>query len=103
MIKTFIPIIQRSSDVLLHVLVLACKGFFSERLAAKTELGVFNLNAVMLDNYITRWLRWVNVGLDYKPIKIVFCIEKMLSPLIPGTIQQCTMGSEQKYYYMSDH
>jgi hypothetical protein len=42
----------------------------------------------MLDNYITRWLRWVNVGLDYKPIKIVFCIEKMLSPLIPGTIQQ---------------
>jgi hypothetical protein len=31
--------------------------------------------AAMIDDYITRWLRWVNAGLDDKPIKIVFCIE----------------------------
>jgi hypothetical protein len=41
--------------------------------------------AAMLDNYITRWLRWVVAGLDDKPIKIVFCIEKMTSPLSPAT------------------
>jgi hypothetical protein len=41
--------------------------------------------AAMLDDYITRWLRWVNAGIDEKPIKIVFCIEKMPSPLSPAT------------------
>ena len=41
--------------------------------------------AAMLDDYITRWLRWVVAGLDDKPIKIVFCIEKMTSPLSPAT------------------
>jgi RNA-directed DNA polymerase len=37
--------------------------------------------ADMLDDYITRWLRWVNAGLDDKPINIVFCIVQMTSPL----------------------
>jgi hypothetical protein len=37
--------------------------------------------ADMLDDYITRWLRWVVVGLNDKPIKIVFCIEQMTSQL----------------------
>jgi hypothetical protein len=32
--------------------------------------------AAMLDDYITRWLRWVVAGLDDKPIKIVFYIEQ---------------------------
>jgi hypothetical protein len=41
--------------------------------------------AAMLDDYITRWLRWVNAGLDDKPINIVFCIEQMTSPLSPAT------------------
>ena len=41
--------------------------------------------AAMLDDYITRWLRWVVAGLDDKPIKIVFCIEQMTSPLNPAT------------------
>ena len=41
--------------------------------------------AVALDDYIIRWLRWVNAGLDDKPIKIVFCIEQMTSPLSPAT------------------
>jgi hypothetical protein len=41
--------------------------------------------AAMLDDYITRWLRWVNAGLDDKPINIVFCIEQMTSPLNPAT------------------
>jgi hypothetical protein len=41
--------------------------------------------AAMLDDYITRWLRWVNAGLDDKPIKIVFCIERMTSTLSPAT------------------
>jgi RNA-directed DNA polymerase len=40
--------------------------------------------AAMLDDYITRWLRWVNAGLDDKPIKIVFYIERMTSPLNPA-------------------
>ena len=37
--------------------------------------------AAMLDDYITRWLRWVVAGLDDKPIKIVFCIGPMTSQL----------------------
>jgi hypothetical protein len=41
--------------------------------------------AAMLDDYITRWLRWVNAGLDAKPFNIVFCIEQMTSPLSPAT------------------
>jgi hypothetical protein len=41
--------------------------------------------AVALDDYITRWLRWVVAGLDDKPIKIVFCVEQMTSPLSPAT------------------
>ena len=41
--------------------------------------------AAMLDDYITRWLRWVVAGLDDKPIKIVFCIEQMTSQLNPAT------------------
>jgi hypothetical protein len=41
--------------------------------------------AAMLDDYITRWLRWVVAGLDNKPINIVFCIEQMTSPLSPAT------------------
>jgi RNA-directed DNA polymerase len=41
--------------------------------------------AAMLDDYITRWLRWVVAGLDDKPIKIVFYIEQMTSPLNPTT------------------
>jgi hypothetical protein len=40
--------------------------------------------AAMLDDYIIRWLRWVNAGLDDKPIKIVFYIERMTSPLNPA-------------------
>jgi hypothetical protein len=41
--------------------------------------------AVALDDYIIRWLRWVNAGLDDKPIKIAFCIEQMTSPLSLAT------------------
>ena len=37
--------------------------------------------AAMLDDYITRWLRWVVAGLDDKPIKIAFCIGPMTSQL----------------------
>ncbi|MFT4939910.1 MAG: hypothetical protein ACI88A_002959 [Paraglaciecola sp.] len=33
--------------------------------------------AVALDDYITRWLRWVNAGLVEKPINISFCIERV--------------------------
>jgi hypothetical protein len=33
--------------------------------------------AAMLDNYITRWLRWVVAGIAEKPIMISFCIERM--------------------------
>jgi hypothetical protein len=41
--------------------------------------------AAMLDDYITRWLRWVNADLPEKPIKIVFYIEQMTSQLNPAT------------------
>ncbi|MFT5542334.1 MAG: RNA-directed DNA polymerase [Arenicella sp.] len=41
--------------------------------------------AVMLDDYITRWLQWVVAGLNDKQIKIVFCIEQMTSQLNPAT------------------
>jgi hypothetical protein len=39
--------------------------------------------AVALDDYITRWLRWVNAGIVEKPIKIVSDIGNMLNPLNP--------------------
>jgi hypothetical protein len=41
--------------------------------------------AAMLDDYITRWLRWVVAGLDDKPIKIVSYIGKMTNQLNPTT------------------
>jgi hypothetical protein len=33
--------------------------------------------AVAFDDYITRWLRWVNAGIAEKSIKVCFCIERM--------------------------
>jgi hypothetical protein len=39
--------------------------------------------AVALDDYITRWLRWVNAGIAEKPIKIVSDIGNMTNPLNP--------------------
>jgi hypothetical protein len=41
--------------------------------------------AAMLDDYITRWIRWVVAGLNDKPINIVFCNEQMTSQLSPAT------------------
>jgi hypothetical protein len=40
--------------------------------------------AAMLDDYITRWLRWVNAGIVEKPIKISFCNERMPRQLSPA-------------------
>ena len=39
--------------------------------------------AAALDDYITRWLRWVNAGLGEKPIKIGFYIGIKTSLLFP--------------------
>ena len=41
--------------------------------------------AAMLDDYITRWLRWVVAGLVEKPIKIVFCVGTKTSLLYQAT------------------
>jgi hypothetical protein len=41
--------------------------------------------AAMLDDYITRWLRWVVAGLVEKPIKIVFCVGTKTSLLYSAT------------------
>jgi hypothetical protein len=35
----------------------------------------------MFDDGITPWERWVVTGLDDRPIKIIFCIGKITSPL----------------------
>ncbi|MFT7052884.1 MAG: RNA-directed DNA polymerase [Psychromonas sp.] len=91
--KTFIGRIEKEFDFLGYRFGLPELG-----LAEKTITNAVNKvrqlyeqklaapkRAAMLDDYIIRWLRWVNAGLDDKPIKIVFCIEQMTSPLSPAT------------------
>jgi RNA-directed DNA polymerase len=91
--KTFIGRIEKEFDFLGYRFGLPELG-----LAEKTITNAVNKvrqlyeqklaapkRAAMLDDYITRWLRWVNAGLDDKPINIVFCIEQMTSPLNPAT------------------
>jgi len=86
--KTFIGKIERKFDFLGYRFGLPALG-----LAEKTITNAVNKvrqlyeqkqtapkRAAMLDDYITRWLRWVNAGLGHKPIKTVFCIEQMTSP-----------------------
>ena len=90
--KTFIGRIEKEFDFLGYRFGLPELG-----LAEKTITNAVNKvrqlyeqklaapkRAAMLDDYITRWLRWVNAGLDDKPINIVFCIEQMTSPLNPA-------------------
>ena len=91
--KTFIGRIEKEFDFLGYRFGLPELG-----LAEKTITNAVNKvrqlyeqklaapkRAAMLDDYITRWLRWVNAGLDDKPINIVFCIEQRTSPLNPAT------------------
>jgi RNA-directed DNA polymerase len=96
--KTFIGRIEKEFDFLGYRFGLPELG-----LAEKTITNAVNIvrqptlfiereqkqtapkRAAMLDDYIIRWLRWVNAGLDDKPIKIVFCIEQMTSPLSLAT------------------
>ena len=91
--KTFIGRIEKEFDFLGYRFGLPELG-----LAEKTITNALNKvrqlyeqklaapkRAAMLDDYITRWLRWVNAGLDDKPINIVFCIEQRTSPLNPAT------------------
>jgi RNA-directed DNA polymerase len=90
--KTFIGRIEKEFDFLGYRFGLPELG-----LAEKTITNAVNKvrqlyeqklaapkRAAMLDDYITRWLRWVNAGLDDKPINIVFCIEQRTSPLNPA-------------------
>ena len=42
--------------------------------------------AAMLDDYITRWLRWVNAGIDAKAIKPVYVVGILSNRLYPLTI-----------------
>ena len=87
--KTFIGRIEKGFDFLGYRFGLPELG-----LAEKTITNAVNKvrqlyeqkqtapkRAAMLDDYITRWLRWVVAGLDDKPIKIVFCIGPMTSQL----------------------
>jgi RNA-directed DNA polymerase len=91
--KTFIGKIERKFDFLDYRFGLPELG-----LADKTMINAENKvrqlyeqkqtapkRAAMLDDYITRWLRWVVAGLDDKQIKIVFGSEQMTSPLSPAT------------------
>jgi RNA-directed DNA polymerase len=83
--KTFIGRIEKGFDFLGYRFDLPELG-----LAEKTITNAVNKvrqlyeqkktapkRAAMLDDYITRWLRWVVAGLDKKPVKIAFCGEKL--------------------------
>ncbi|WP_197517641.1 reverse transcriptase domain-containing protein [Colwellia sp. PAMC 20917] len=90
--KTFIGRIEKQIDFLgyrfgLPRLTLAVKTIINavdkvRQLYEQKQTA--QKRAVALDYYITRWLRCVVAGND-KPIKIVFCIEKMTNPLSPTT------------------
>jgi hypothetical protein len=90
--KTFIGRIEKGFDFLGYRFGLPELG-----LAEKTISNAVNKvrqlyeqklaapkRAAMLDDYITRWLRWVNAGIVEKPIKISFCIERMTRQLSPA-------------------
>ena len=89
--KTFIGCIEKGFDFLGYRFGLPELG-----LAEKTITNAVNKvrrlyeqkqsapkRAAMLDDYITRWLRWVNAGIVVKPIKISSCIERMTRQLSP--------------------
>ena len=90
--KTFIGRIEKEFDFLGYRFGLPELG-----LAEKTITNAVNKvrrlyeqkqsapkTAVALDDYIIRWLRWVNAGIVEKPIKISFCIERMTRQLSPA-------------------
>jgi len=91
--KTFIGRIEKEFDFLGYRFGLPELG-----LAEKTITNAVNKvrqlyeqkqtapkRAAMLDDYITRWLRWVNAGLADKPPNTVFCIEQMTIQLSPAS------------------
>jgi RNA-directed DNA polymerase len=90
--KTFIGRIEKGFDFLGYRFGLPELG-----LAEKTITNAVNKvrrlyeqkqsapkRAVALDDYIIRWLRWVNAGIVEKPIKVSFCIERMTRQLNPA-------------------